>query len=118
VVRTVIANWMAIPAGVLGGALFLVGLWLLARKRALKFAERAGVVFLRSVAFLAFVHGVGLVLVTACVLFSGCLFFGTIAAEDRAWMIWFIIAGVVLVILAGATLRWTGWFPRARRAGE
>jgi hypothetical protein len=113
-----IAEWMAIPAGVLGGALFLVGLWLLARRRALKSAERAGVVFLRSVSFLALVHGVGLVLVTACVLFSVPLFFGPIAAEDREWMVRFIVAGVVLVIVAGAALRRTGWFPRARRAGE
>lgn len=113
-----IADWIAIPAGVLGGALFLVGLLLLARKRALKSAERAGLVFLRSLAFLAFVHGVGLVFVTACVLVSVPLFFGPIAAEDREWMFRFIVAGVVLVIVAGAALHWTGWFPRARRAGE
>jgi hypothetical protein len=112
-----IAEWMAIPAGILGGMLFLLGLWLLARKRAVKSAERASVVFLRSVAFLALVHGVGLVLVTACVLFSGCLFFGPIAAEDREWMIWFIIAGVVLVIVAGTALRRTGWYARTGRAG-
>ena len=102
---------ISISAGVLGGAVALGGLCLLARTAALKSGERPAICFVRSLAFLALVHGLGLVLVSACVLVAVPTRVAPLPVEDHDWMFRFILAGVVSVVSAGLVLRWTGWFP-------
>jgi len=102
---------ISISAGVLGGAVALGGLYLLARTAALKSGERPAICFVRSLAFLALVHGLGLVLVSACVLVAVPTRVAPLPVEDHDWMFRFILAGVVSVVSAGLVLRWTGWFP-------
>jgi hypothetical protein len=111
-------EWIAVPVGLLAGGIALLGLYLLARKKALKSGERPGVVFLRCIAFLGLVHGLGLALFTPCVLGGASLLFGPIPVEDRDWMIAFTLAGLVFVFFSGLALRWTGWFPQAARRGS
>jgi hypothetical protein len=102
---------IAISVGVFGGVVALVGLYLLARTAALKSGERPAVCFVRVLAFLALVHGLGLVLVSACVLVAVPALVAPLPPDDHRWIVRFMVAGVVFVLSAGVVLRWTGWFP-------
>src|SRR5438552_521872 len=109
-------EWIAILAGMFGGALFLLGLYLLAVKKAAQLRERALVIYARCLLFLALLHGLGLVLVTGSVLLCVPMFFGQIPATDRDGMEWLLCAGVVFVFLGGVGLLFTRRFGEAARA--
>ena len=101
----------AISAGVFGGAIALVGLYMLARAAAFKSGERPSICFVRGLAFVALLHGLGLVLVSACLLVVVPALVAPLPAEDHDWMVRFMLAGVAFIVSAGIVLRWTGWFP-------
>src|SRR5262249_21306814 len=108
-------EWIAIAAGIVGGALFFLGLYLLAIRKAAKSGERAFVIFMRGVLFLALMHGLGLVVVTGAVLFCVPLLLGQIPEADCDFMEWMILAGLVLVCIGGVGLRFTWWTAKAER---
>jgi hypothetical protein len=109
-------EWVAVPAGLLGGTMFLLALYQLACRKALRSGERPTRTFVRCLAFLALVHGLGLVS-TAVLLVCVPVFFGPLPAEERAWMTRFTLTGFAFVVPGAIILRRTGWFPRAKRTG-
>ena len=107
-------EWIAITAGIVGGATFLMGMYLAAIRKAAQSCERPFVIFLRCLFFLSLVHGIGLVVVTGIVLLCTPIFFGPIPVADREWMVSFILVGLVFVVSVVIALRFTGWFKTGR----
>jgi hypothetical protein len=99
------AEWFAIAAGILGGAMALRGLYVLASRKAAKTGERASLVFLWALSFLFLVHGLGLCVITALV-WSGAALFGVPLPEpERLLMKRMMLSGIVSVVFAAIGLQ-------------
>jgi hypothetical protein len=109
-------EWVAAPAGLLGGGVFLLALYQLSRRKALRSGEHPARIFVRCLAFLALVHGLGLA-ATAVLLVGAPVFVGPLPVEVREWMVRFALAGFACIVPGAVVLRQTGWFPRAARPG-
>jgi drug/metabolite transporter (DMT)-like permease len=107
-------EWVAIVAGVIGGALALLGLYLLAAKKAAKTGERAFTTFVWGLSLLSLMHGIGLCIVTAVVWAGASSLDGPIPETDCRFMGLMILAGIVFVFLGGMGL-WTRRPPAADR---
>jgi hypothetical protein len=96
---------LAIAAGILGGAIALVGLYLLASKKAAKTGEQAIIVFVWSLSLLSLLHGLALCLITAVVWLGASLLVGTGLEIDYRFMGMMILAGVVFLFIGGIGLQ-------------
>ena len=97
-------EWIAIAAGMIGGALALGGLYVLAGRKAAKRGERAFPIFVRGLSLLSLVHGLGLCLVTAAVWGCASLLCAPIPEADRRFMGLMILAGIAFVVIGGLGL--------------
>jgi hypothetical protein len=108
-------EWLAVPIGVICGAVVLFCVYILARRKAEKTGERPLIVFIRVLAVFMLFHGLGLALVTPCVWLGASTVFGLMPAEESGWMAYFTVVGVVIVLISGGVLCWTGLWPRAEQ---
>jgi hypothetical protein len=98
-------EWIATAAGLVAGAVALAGLYVLAKRKATKTGERAGVVFVWALSFLALVHGLGLCLVTAAVWGAVALFVDPLPESERQLMGRMILAGLGSVCIGALGLQ-------------
>jgi hypothetical protein len=98
-------EWVAVAVGIVGGAMALGGLSVLAGRKAAKTGERALLVFVWGLSFLSLVHGLGLCLVTAAVWAGAPLLVGPIPEPERQFMGRMILAGVAFVVIGAVGLR-------------
>jgi hypothetical protein len=100
-----VVEWVAVVAGIVGGAVALGGLYALAGWKAAKTGERASLVFVWGLSFLSLVHGLGLCLVTAAVWAGASLLVGSIPKPERQFMGRTVLAGVVFFFVGAVGLR-------------